>query len=166
MPCGKVFYPSEPICKIRVIKPVSEFWGLHELCDVNHLACTKWSIYCILWTVEWNLKTDFAFSCCCCCFFHLSYSAGKESTCNARDLGSIPGLGRSPEEGKGYSFQYSCLENSMDCIGHGVAKSRTRLSDFYFHFHTDLRIQLPVLRSMFSIVWLAHVIPTSGVAGS
>ena len=43
-------------------------------------------------------------------------SAGKESTCNSRDVGSIPGLGRSPGEGKGYPFQYSGLENSMDCI--------------------------------------------------
>ena len=50
------------------------------------------------------------------------------------DLGSIPGLGRSPGEGKGYPLQYSDLENSMDCIVHGVAKSRTRLSDFHFHF--------------------------------
>ena len=41
------------------------------------------------------------------------------------DLGSIPGLGRSPGEGKGYPLQYSGLENSMDCIGHGLAKSRT-----------------------------------------
>ena len=40
--------------------------------------------------------------------------ASKESTCNAGDLGSIPGLGRSPGEGKGYPFQYSGLENSMD----------------------------------------------------
>ena len=47
-------------------------------------------------------------------------SAGKESTSNAGDLGSIPGLGRSPEEGKGYLLQYSDLENSMDPIGHGV----------------------------------------------
>ena len=51
-------------------------------------------------------------------------SAGKESTCNVEDLGSIPGLGKSPE-GKGYPLQYSGLENSMDCIVHGVAKSRT-----------------------------------------
>ena len=43
-------------------------------------------------------------------------SAGKESTCNVGDLGSIPGLGRSPGEGKGYPLQYSGLENSMDCI--------------------------------------------------
>ena len=61
-------------------------------------------------------------------------SAGKESTCNAGDLGSIPGLGRSPGEGKGYSLQYSGLENSMDCIVYGVAKSQTRLSGFHFHF--------------------------------
>ena len=52
-------------------------------------------------------------------------SAGKESTQNAGDLGLIPGLGRSPGEGKGYPLQYSGLENSMDCIVHGVAKSRT-----------------------------------------
>ena len=47
---------------------------------------------------------------------------------------SIPGLGRSPGEGKGYPLQYSGLENSIDCIVHGIAKSRTRLIDFHFHF--------------------------------
>ena len=52
-------------------------------------------------------------------------SAGKESACNAGDLGLIPGLGRSPGEGKGYQLQYSGLENSMDCVVLGVAKSRT-----------------------------------------
>ena len=46
--------------------------------------------------------------------------AGKESASNARDLGSIPGLGRSPGEGKGYPLQYSGQENSMDYIVHGV----------------------------------------------
>ena len=61
-------------------------------------------------------------------------SAGKESACNVGDPGSIPGSGRSPGEGKSYSLQYSGLENSMDCIVHGVAKSRIRLSDFHFHF--------------------------------
>ena len=59
-------------------------------------------------------------------------SAGKESACNVGDLGLIPGLGRSPGEGKGYPLQCSGLENSMDCIVHGVAKSRTRLSSFHF----------------------------------
>ena len=63
-----------------------------------------------------------------------SGSVGKKSACNAGDLGSIPGLGRSPGEGKGYPLQYSGLENSMDCVVHGVAKSQTRLSDFHFHF--------------------------------
>ena len=58
-------------------------------------------------------------------------SAGKESACNVGDLGLIPGLGRSPGEGKGYPLQYSGLENSMDCIVHGVAKSQRRLSDFH-----------------------------------
>ena len=49
-----------------------------------------------------------------------------------RDLGSIPGLGRSPGEGKGCLLQYSGLENSMDCVIHGVAKCRTRLRDLHF----------------------------------
>ena len=56
-------------------------------------------------------------------------SAGKESACNVGDPSSIPGLGRSPGEGKGHPLQYSDLENSMDCIVHGVTKSRTQLSD-------------------------------------
>ena len=62
-------------------------------------------------------------------------SDGKEFTCNVGDLGLIPGLGRSPGEGKGYSLQYSDLENSMDCIVHGVTKSQTQLSDFHFSDH-------------------------------
>ena len=61
-------------------------------------------------------------------------SEGKGSTYNAGDLGSIPGLGRSPGEGNGNPLQYSCLENSMDRAAwwatvHGVTKSQTRLSD-------------------------------------
>ena len=63
-------------------------------------------------------------------------SDGKESACNAGDLGSIPGLGRSPGEGNGYPLQYSCLENLMDrgawqAIVHGVSKNQTRLSNFH-----------------------------------
>ena len=57
-------------------------------------------------------------------------SDGKESACKSGDLGSIPGLGRSPGEGKGYPLQYCGLENSMD---YTVAKSRTQLSDFHLH---------------------------------
>ena len=61
-------------------------------------------------------------------------SVGEESACNAEDLGLIPGLGRSPGKGKGYPLQYSGLENFMNYIVHGVAKSQTCLSNFYFHF--------------------------------
>ena len=52
-------------------------------------------------------------------------SVGKESTCNIGDLDLIPGLGRSPGDGKGYPFQYSDLQNSMNCIVHGVSESQT-----------------------------------------
>ena len=60
-------------------------------------------------------------------------SAGKESACSVGDLDSIPGLGESPGEGKGYSLQYSGLENSMAYIVDGVVKSQIPLSDFHFH---------------------------------
>ena len=67
---------------------------------------------------------------------------GKESACNVGDLGLIPGLRRSPGEGKGYPLQYSGLENSMDCIVHGVKKSWTQLSDFHIHKHFMIHITL------------------------
>ena len=57
-----------------------------------------------------------------------------KSACYAGDLSSIPGLGRSPGEEKGYPLQYSGVEKSLDCIVHGVVKSRTQLSDFHFHY--------------------------------
>ena len=66
-------------------------------------------------------------------------SAGKESACNVGDLGSIPELGRSPGEGKGYPLQYSGLENSMDCIVHGITRSWTQLNDFHFTFMFSLK---------------------------
>ena len=95
------------------------------------------------------------YSCCCCrhnlLFIHLFIppaqeyyrfnflggSDGNESACNARDLGLIPGSGRSPGEGKGYPLKHSCLKNHMDggnwrATVYGVAKSQTRLSDFHF----------------------------------
>ena len=53
-------------------------------------------------------------------------SAGKQPACNAGDLGLIPGLGRFPGEGKSYPLQYSGLENSMDCVVHGVGSQRVR----------------------------------------
>ena len=64
-------------------------------------------------------------------------SAGKESACNAGDLGSIPGLGRFPGEGKGYPLQYSGLENSMGCIVHGVTNGQTRLTFTSLHLSTS-----------------------------
>ena len=84
-------------------------------------------------------------------------SDGKASAYNAGDPGSIPGSGRSPGEGNGNPLQYSCLENPMDpgawwATIHGVAKSRTRLSDFQFHFHFGLPVvaqtvkNLPIVR--------------------
>ena len=69
-------------------------------------------------------------------------SGGKEPARNAVDLGSIAGLERSPGEGKGYPLQYSGLENSMDCMVCGVAKSWTRLSDFYFHWYNFVFLEL------------------------
>ena len=63
-------------------------------------------------------------------------SDGEESTCSAQDLGSVPGLGRSPGEGEDYPHQYSGLENSIDrevwqTTNYGVTKNQTRLSDFH-----------------------------------
>ena len=64
-------------------------------------------------------------------------SEGKASAYNAGDLGSTPGLGRSYGEGNSYPLQYSGLENSMDCIVHGVTKSWTPLGNFHFHRTVD-----------------------------
>ena len=74
----------------------------------------------------------------------------KVSACNAGDLGSIRGSGRSPGEGNGNPLQYSCLENPMDggawwATVHGVSDSRTRLSDFTFSWWRYLHITSPLL---------------------
>ena len=80
-------------------------------------------------------------------------SDSKESACNVGDLGSIPGLRRSPGEGNGYPFQYSGLGNSMHCIVHGVAKSWTWLSNFHvFYSHikvTEWNSRLPIILSQY-----------------
>ena len=78
-------------------------------------------------------------------------SAGKESSHNAGDLGSVLGLGRPPGKGKGYPLQYSGLENPMDCIVHGVVKSWTRLSDFHF---TSLHFSVS---QWICLVWSFHI---------
>ena len=83
----------------------------------------------------------------------------KKSTCNVGDLGLIPGLGRSPGEGNRYSLQYSGLENSMDYIVHGVEKSQTRLSNFYFntsHHRDPLHIMLHSSMLIPKLNWVAY----------
>ena len=82
-------------------------------------------------------------------------SDGKESTCNAGDLGSIPGLGRSPGEGHGNPLQYSCVENSMDrgawwATVHGVAKSQDTTA--------RLRIRYDTTVKQYSLVWVWHIV--------
>ena len=74
-------------------------------------------------------------------------SEGRESACNAGDLSSIPGSGRSPGEGNDNPLQYSCLENPMDrgdwrAAVHGVSKSQTWLSDSHLHFHISISMWL------------------------
>ena len=98
---------------------------ISKLTDLAHTSSIKfshsrpiflWARYQTIWG---NLYT-----------FGFPGSDGKESACNAEGLSSILGSGRSPGEGLGYPFQYSCLENSMDrgtwqAIVHGVAKNQT-----------------------------------------
>ena len=99
----------------------------HRLTD--RLTDTESRLVAAKWSKEgWVGSSGFANYC---------GSAGKESACDAGDLGLIPGLGGSPGEGKGCPLQYSGLENSTDCIVHGVAKSWTRLSDVHCSLITD-----------------------------
>ena len=82
-------------------------------------------------------------------------SAGKESTCNVGNLISIPGLGRSPGEGNSYPLHDSGLKNSMDSIVHGVAKSRTRLSNFGLPWVAQMAKHLPIMQEtqVLSLGW-------------
>ena len=89
-------------------------------------------------------------------------SRGKESACNTGDPGSIPWLGRSPGEGNGNSFQYSCLRNRMDrwswqATVHGVVKTRTWLSDSHRHTHIHSFTRVPPL--MKGASWEAVSVP-------
>ena len=88
-------------------------------------------------------------------------SSGKESACNAGDLGSIPGLRRSPGEGKGYSLQYSGLENFRDCIVHGVTKSQTRLDIHHVPHHPEaaglVEGRMGCGRLSYSPIWENHL---------
>ena len=88
--------------------------------------------------------------------FPKSFPGGSEvkaPACSAGNVGSIPGSGRSPGEGNGNPLQYSCLENPMDrgawwATVHGVAKSRTRLSDLTFHWVYFLNVLVNVFASL------------------
>ena len=92
-------------------------------------------------------------------------SDGKASACNAGDLGSIPGLGRSPGEGNGNPLQHSCLENPTDggawwATVHEVTKSRTRLSDFTFTFFrasSDGTVKAALATWQIFLVWMSLV---------
>ena len=82
--------------------------------------------------------------------------SGKESACNAGDVGSIPGLGRSPGEGNGNPLQYFCLRNSMDrgaSVVHGIEKSQTQLSDFHFSFFKICFCRVDLLRPILHLLW-------------
>ena len=84
-------------------------------------------------------------------------SDGTESSCNVGDPGSIPELGSSPGEGIGYPCQYSALKNSMDCIVHGVGKSRTWLSDFHFHFQIENTEQTEKVPTIYKYKCIKHI---------
>ena len=103
---------TQNICKGFPESPV----GKESACDSRRLQLDSW-VRKVLWRGE-RLATP--------AFLGFPFgSAGRESACSAGDLGSIPGLGRSPGERKGYPLQFSGLESPMDCIVHGVTKSRS-----------------------------------------
>ena len=137
-----VFTYLHKICLWKLIESCLRSWYFlifHS--DILYLSMSLFSsIVLALWNFL-NLRRGqfslFYFFGIIICIFTLTLgfpggSAGKESACNVGDLGSIPGVGRSPGEGKGYPLQYSGLENSMNCIVSGIAKSWTRLSNFHF----------------------------------
>ena len=108
-------------------------WGHKELDTTEQLIWSDLKEF-LLWLLQ-NPNLQFQFNSSLLPFQRFPCgSAGKESVCNEEDLGSIPGLGRSPGERKGYPLQNSGLENSMDWIVHGVTESQKWLGDFHFHF--------------------------------
>ena len=132
-----VFYRFWPPQFLIKINNNLSYCSLDVIC---HLSLTTFKIF--LWIFGfWNFAlcpsvAFFIFILLGICWASYIYipdsSVGKESACNAGDPRSIPGLGRSTGEGIGYPLQYSCLENSMDCIVHGVTKSGPRVSNFHF----------------------------------
>ena len=106
-------------------KPLHFLWSVRKQCFMNSIVFSVHTFF--PWKVLFEDRSMFYFNQNVPCGL-----AGKESACNEGDLGSIPGLERSPGEGKGYPLLYSDLENPMDCIVRGVTKSWTWLSDFHF----------------------------------
>ena len=107
----------------------SKSWNLHpeHSPSIHRVTTQLMSIYCVLGIFPYRFITYV-----CMPMDFSGGSDGKESACNAGDLGWIPGLGRSPGEGNGNPLQYSCPENPMDrracrATVHGIAKSWTRL---------------------------------------
>ena len=108
------------------INPLNEYSGLISFrIDWLAILAVQGTLKSLL--QHYNSKASILW----CSAFFMGFpdgSAGKESTCNVGDLSSIPGLGRSPGERNRYPLQYSGLENSMNCIVHGVTKSQIQLS--------------------------------------
>ena len=146
--------------------PIDGYFGHFHFCVIINNATVDIYIQVFVWT---RGGTD-----------------GKVSAYNAGDPGSIPGSGRSPGEGNGTPLQYSCLENPMDggaweATVHGVAKSRTRLSDFtfvwtygynwVFYLFTELTeltlcLSFCGTTTLFSKMAVPFYIPTSNIWGS
>ena len=117
------------------------WWTLIILEDLVQI--TPFMFYWFLWA---KLAILFPNSLCTTLYLVRGFPgslAGKEFACSAGDHRSIPWLGRFPGEGIGYPLQYSGLENFMDCIVHGVAKSQTWLSDFHSLIFRSANIMLP-----------------------
>ena len=91
--------------------------SVHNTQNLSPELCTEFPTYMQYYLLELITRMSYKGIAC--------GSAGKESACSEGDLGLIPGLGRSPGEGNGYSLQYSAQENFMNCIVHEVTKSWT-----------------------------------------
>ena len=115
--------PRNNLFIVSIVLPLPEYH------IVGIIQCTVFSDWFLLFS---NMHLRFI-------YIFPGSSDGKEPACNVGDLGSIPGLGRSPREGNGNPLQYSCLENSMGrgawrATVHGIAKSWTQLSEHFMSF--------------------------------
>ena len=117
-PVGNAVQPSHPLSSpFPPALSLSQHQGLFQWVNSSHQVAKVLEFQLQHQSFQWIISVDFlkdwlVWS--CSPKGLPGVSAGKESPCNAGDLGSIPRLGRSPGEGNGYPLQYSCLENSMD----------------------------------------------------